>query len=139
MRETASTNPAISFIAVSHSTQAHTAKWQQAIGGTNPANLEVVVDDEREVYGAWGLGVSSFWHVMSPQGLYDVYKLSTEEGIANRPTESGYRFQTGGAWAVDGLGVVVWGGVAGGASEIPDFGEAVGVLGQSGGEARASL
>lgn len=94
-------------------------------GGPAPSNLEVVVDDRREIYAAWGLGAASFWHVLSPYGLYDAFKLAREEGIANRPTESGFRFQTGGSWAVDGRGEVVWGSPGKGASEIPDFGEAV--------------
>lgn len=143
LREAATSHPNIHFIAVSHSTPEHTATWQQDIGGTNPANLEVVVDDQREIYGAWGLGVSSVWHVLSPWGLYDLYKLAKEEGIANRPTASGFRFQTGGAWAVDAKGKVVWGGVAAGANEIPDFAEAVEALGGGGAKepvaVRASL
>lgn len=128
MRETASSHPSIHFIAVSHSNQQHTTKWLQDIGGTNPPNLEIVVDDKREIYAAWGLGVASIWHVLNPQSLYDVYKMAKQEGIANRPTESGYRWQTSGSWAVDGEGKVVWGSVAGAANEIPDFEEAVEVI-----------
>lgn len=130
LREAATSHPDIHFIAVSHSNQEHTTQWQQDIGGSNPANLEVLVDDQREIYGAWGLGVSSVWHVLSPWGLYDLYKMAKEEGIVNRPTASGYRWQTSGTWAVDAQGTVVWGGVAGGANEIPDFGEALEALGR---------
>lgn len=127
MRDAALAHPNIHFIAVSHSSQQHTDKWQHDIIGedANPANLEVVVDDKREIYAAWGLGVASVWHVLKPQSLYDIYKMAKEDGIVNRPTESGYRFQTSGHWAVDGQGKVVWGGVAGSANELPDFDEAV--------------
>lgn len=125
LRETASAHSNVHFIAISHSNQQHTSKWLQDIGGTNPPNLDVIVDDARELYAAWGLGVASVWHVLKPQSLYDLYKMAKEEGIANRPTESGYRWQTSGHWAVDGQGKVVWGGVAGAANEIPDFAEAV--------------
>lgn len=50
-----------------------------------------------------------------------MYKLGKSEGIWNRPTESGNRWQTSGSWAVDGMGVVRWGGAAKAADEIPDF------------------
>lgn len=125
MRDTASKTPNVQFMAISHSNQSHTTKWLNDIGGTNPSNLDMEVDDKREIYAAWGLGISSFWHVLSPQGLYDVYKLAKEEGIANRPTESGYRWQTSGSWAVDGQGKIVRGKPMSTASEIPDFEDAV--------------
>ncbi|KAF3763239.1 hypothetical protein M406DRAFT_340863 [Cryphonectria parasitica EP155] len=128
LRETAKGHSDIHFIAVSHSSREHTDKWLHDIGGTNPDNLEVVVDDKREIYAAWGLGVASFWHVLNPMGLYDVFRLARDDGISNRPTESGFRFQTSGSWAVDGQGKVVWGGVAASANEIPNLDEAVQAL-----------
>lgn len=64
-------------------------------------------------------------HVLSPGGLYSVYKLGKEEGIWNRPTSSGSRWQTAGSWAVDKEGKVQWGGPSSRADEIPDFEEAV--------------
>jgi hypothetical protein len=85
--------------------------------------LQVVVDESREAYTAWGLGVSSFGHVLSPSGLYSVWKLGREEGIWNRPTESGSRWQTAGSFGVDANGVVRWSRPAQGADEIPDFEE----------------
>ncbi|KAJ4420874.1 hypothetical protein N0V82_004053 [Gnomoniopsis sp. IMI 355080] len=132
LREAASAHPSVHFIAVSHSNQQHTNKWLQEIGGTTPANLEVIVDDKREIYAVWGLGVASIWHVLKPQSLYDIYKIAKEDGIVNRPTESGYRWQTSGHWAVDGQGKVVWGGVVASANEIPDFEEAVEAVEQKG-------
>lgn len=57
--------------------------------------------------------------------MYSVYTLGKKEGIWNRPTESGTRWQVSGNWALDGEGKVVWGGTAGQASDIPDFGEAI--------------
>lgn len=128
LRDAASAHPSIAFYAVSHSTQSHTAKWLSEIGGTAPPNLAVIVDDQREVYAAWGVGTSSLWHVLNPADLWSAVKLLREEGIANRPTESGYRFQTSGTWAVDGQGKVVWGGVASSASVVPDFEDAVKVV-----------
>ena len=66
--------------------------------------------------------------MLSPGGLWSVYKLGKEEGIWNRPTESGSRWQTAGSWAVDERGVVRWGAVAGRADEIPDFAEGMRAL-----------
>ncbi|CAF9924999.1 MAG: hypothetical protein HETSPECPRED_005716 [Heterodermia speciosa] len=123
LRSHASSHPDITFIAVSHGDQVSTDKWLAAVGGAG--RVQVIVDPERRVYGAWGLGISSFWHVLNPQGLWNVYKLGKEEGIWNRPTESGSRWQTGGTFAVDGTGIVRWGQAAPGADWIPDFEEAV--------------
>jgi hypothetical protein len=72
--------------------------------------------------------VSSFWHVLSPWALYSVYALGKGEGIWNRPTESGSRWQTAGSWAVDGGGVVRWGGLAKSADDVPTFEEGVKAL-----------
>ena len=47
--------------------------------------------------------------------------MGKSEGIWNRPTESGTRWQTSGSWAVDGSGIVRWGGAAKAADEISDF------------------
>ncbi|KAF2101221.1 hypothetical protein NA57DRAFT_33892 [Rhizodiscina lignyota] len=124
-RSTASANPNVRFIVISHSDQASTDHWLEAVGGSTPSNLEVIVDAERTLYATWGLGVSSFWHVLSPGGLSAVFKLGREEGIWNRPTESGSRWQTSGSWAVDEEGIVRWGRVAERADEIPDFVEAI--------------
>lgn len=126
---------------MSHSNAAHTAKWQQAVATSQhgrrrddgqqapPTNEpEVLVDDERGLFGAWGLGVASVWHVLHPRGLYALYRMARDEGIVNRPTESGSRWQTSGSWAVDGDGKVVWGGPARTADEIPEFADAVRAL-----------
>jgi hypothetical protein len=80
------------------------------------------------MYGAWGLGISSWMHVLSPAGFKALFKLGREKGIWNRPTESGSRWQTGGSWAVDAQGVVKWGGVSGRADDVPNFKEAMEVL-----------
>ncbi|KAJ0309463.1 hypothetical protein COL5a_001634 [Colletotrichum fioriniae] len=129
LREAASKHPEIAFIAVSHSSESHTQKWLSEVGGPGDKNpVQVIANEERDVYAKWGLGASSFWHVLSPWALSDVFKLSREEGISNRPTESGNRWQTSGAWAVDGKGQVTWGGPATTASEIPDVEKATETL-----------
>ncbi|KAF2005843.1 hypothetical protein P154DRAFT_551166 [Amniculicola lignicola CBS 123094] len=130
MRDTAPTHPDIRFIAVSHSDQEATNRWLEALGG--PADVEVVIDPERESYAAWGLGVTSFWHVLNPWSLYAVYTLGKQDNIWNRDTESGTRWQSSGSFAVGGDGTVKWGGASGSADYVPGFEEAVGEVERKG-------
>ena len=112
-------HPNIKCIAVSHSDKSSTDKWIGAIGGAG--QVEVIVDPERTTYGKWGLGVSSFWHVLNPWSMTNVLKVGKEEKIWNRPTESGSRWQISGTFVVDGKGVVRYVQVAQAADEIGDF------------------
>ncbi|RMY50286.1 hypothetical protein D0864_14584 [Hortaea werneckii] len=133
----------IDFIAISHSSAAATETWLQSLpqAGSEPRNLRVVVDEDREIYRAWGLGVAGYAHVLSPSALGEVWRLGSEEGIWNRPTESGSRWQVSGFFAVgvDGKGggdgegdgmVVKWGRAAERADDVPDFEEGVRALGR---------
>lgn len=81
----------------------------------------MVVDPERELYAQWGLGISTFTHVLNLSSMFAAWKLGREHGIWNRPTESGSRWQTAGSFAVDGKGVVRWARVAEGAGDVLDF------------------
>lgn len=94
-----------------------------SVGGEQ--DVTVIVDDGRELYAKYGLGVSSAWHVLNPWSMWNVFRLGQKEKIWNRPTESGTRWQTSGSWAVDKEGVVRWGGVGRSADDVPDFEEAV--------------
>lgn len=129
LRKAAAANPDVDFIAVSHSNQQSTDEWVSALGGTSEEGsshgVRVVVDDTRKSHAKWGLGISSVWHVLSPGGMRNLFKLGREEGIWNRPTSSGSRWQTAGSFAVDAEGVVRWSRAAGRADEMPDFGEGV--------------
>lgn len=87
--------------------------------------VKIVVDSDRKLYAQWGLGVSSFWHILNPWSLRSVYRTGREDGIWNKPTESGNRWQTAGSFAVDGQGTVQWSKKAGTADEAVDFEEAV--------------
>lgn len=124
-RSTASAHPSIRFIAISHSDRLSTDRWLDSIGGPTPSKVEVIVDNERSLYAAWGRGASSYWHALFPAALGSAIKLGREEGLWNRPTESGSLWQTSGSWVVDVGGVVRWGGASGRMDEIPDFEEAV--------------
>lgn len=55
-------------------------------------------------------------------------RLDREEGIKVRSTESGSRWQTGGNFGVDAMGVVRWVRVDARADDMPGFGEGVEAL-----------
>ncbi|KAH7038054.1 uncharacterized protein B0I36DRAFT_315400 [Microdochium trichocladiopsis] len=123
----------IHFIAVSHSSPEATEHWVVSVGGN--WDVQVVVDYERDLYAQYGLGVSNTWHVLSPASLYKVLRLGKDEGIWNRPTQSGSRWQKGGAFAVapeqDGRSgwEVKWAQVAASADDMPDLDKAIAALG----------
>jgi hypothetical protein len=127
LAELSTTRPEVHYIAVSHSSPEATERWVVQVGGN--WDVEVIVDWERELYAQWGLGVSNTWHVLNPLSLYNVIRLGKDEGIWNRPTESGSRWQTGGAFAVDSKGVVKWAKVAASADDVPDLDAALTALG----------
>ncbi|KAI0883899.1 uncharacterized protein GGS22DRAFT_166347 [Annulohypoxylon maeteangense] len=54
----------LTCIAVSHSSREATWKWVDILGGA--WNVEVVIDEDRAVYAAWGLGLSNFWYMFNP-------------------------------------------------------------------------
>lgn len=51
-------------IAVSHSSKEATRKWMDLIGGA--WNVEVVIDEDRAIYAAWGLGLGTVWSMFNP-------------------------------------------------------------------------
>jgi len=116
-------NRDVHWIAVSHSDQPSTDRWVESVGGTG--NVEVIVDHERKIYAAYGLGVSSWWHVLNPWSMANVFKLGRQEKIWNRPTESGSRWQTAGVFAVDASGVVRYSHPAQTTDDLGDLQEAV--------------
>lgn len=127
MRKLAGKNKDVNWVAISHSDEQSTEKWVIAIGGE--WDVQVIVDDQRELYAQWGLGTSSAWHVLNPWSLYGAYRLGKSENIWNKPTQSGSRWQTSGSFAVDNDGVVRCAVVAKVADEIPDFNVALKSIG----------
>lgn len=91
-------------------------------------NVQVLIDEERALYAAWGLGLSTVWEYFNPttQGAAWREKGWLGAKVAGSVRQGGEgeqggvgmgnKWQQGGAWAVDGNGVVVWGG----RSERPD-------------------
>ncbi|SMR63206.1 unnamed protein product [Zymoseptoria tritici ST99CH_3D1] len=130
IRDIAISNPDLDCVAVSHSDEAATQKWLESLpkdeAGDAKGKVRVVVDDKKEAYAAWGLGVSSWAHVLDPRALASVFQLA-KEGLKNRPIESGSRWQTAGSYAVKD-GKVVWGGPSQRSDDPAKFDEAVEVL-----------
>ncbi|KAI0971734.1 hypothetical protein F4678DRAFT_431710 [Xylaria arbuscula] len=113
----------INFVAVSHSSSEATERWVVNVGGN--WDVSVVIDEERDLYALFGLGQSSTWHLVSPVSLYKTLQLGREENIWNRPTESGSRWQTAGAFAIDENGLVRWRHVAVRSDDLSDWDAAV--------------
>lgn len=104
MKTAADKNPSIRYVAVSHSDQPSTDKWVEDVGGAG--QVEVLVDEQREAFSAYGLGLSSFWAVLNPSSLKNAMTIGKTEGIDIRPTQSGSRWQEAGLFALDGAGVI---------------------------------
>ncbi|CAJ2504390.1 Uu.00g117840.m01.CDS01 [Anthostomella pinea] len=51
-------------LAVSHSSAAATRKWMDLLGGA--WNIEVIIDEDRAIYAAWGLGLGTVWSMFNP-------------------------------------------------------------------------
>lgn len=122
-RSAAASHPEACFVAVSHSDKAATDKWIASVDG--PGQVQVVVVAERNLYAQWGLGLSSSWHVLNPWSMWNVYQTGKQDGIWNKPTESGNRWQTSGSFGVDKSGTVQWSRKAGTADEAVEFEEGV--------------
>jgi hypothetical protein len=128
MRSLSNRHPSIHFIAISHCTPAATNEWVKMLGGA--WNVDIVVDQSRELYALWGLGISNWGHVLHPRNGYNQYLLGKKEGVWGRQVgEGGCRWQVGGAYAVDERGIVKWGGPMKSVDDKVQFEEAVKALG----------
>ncbi|KAB5559983.1 hypothetical protein GE09DRAFT_1220650 [Coniochaeta sp. 2T2.1] len=108
----------LSCIAISHSSPAATQKWLDLIGGA--WNVSVVIDEERALYAAWGLGLGSVWYVLNPTSQVQSWKEKgwlgasvagaiSRTGTAGRgrsalDAEREERLGTGGGKVVNGAG-----------------------------------
>lgn len=109
-----------------------------------------MVDEERAIYAAWGLGLGSVWYVLNPASQVAGFKEKgwlgarvagslqgggpkgrggSGNGVVGKDvdpaqgpvTTMGNKWQETGAWAVDGRGAIVWGGKAARADEVMDL------------------
>ncbi|KFA63048.1 hypothetical protein S40285_06389 [Stachybotrys chlorohalonatus IBT 40285] len=139
----------IHCVAVSHSSQQATKKWIDLMGGA--WTVQVVIDEDRSIYAAWGLGVGSMWYVFNPttqmQGWKETGWLGekvagaiqrkgnqTKAPTANEDDDDavnmtmGNKWQEAGAFAVDGKGTVIWGGKALRADDVMNLDEGAALL-----------
>jgi len=59
--------------------------------------VEIVIDEEREIYASWGLGLSTAYYLLNPWTQVAARKLGNTEGIWARDVgEGGNRWQIGG-------------------------------------------
>jgi hypothetical protein len=129
MRSLANRHTSIRFVAVSHCTPQATNDWVRKIGGA--WNVDIVVDETRDLYALWGLGVSNWGHLLNPRNGYNQVLLGKNEGVWGQQVgEGGCRWQTGGAYGVDERGLVKWGGPMKSVDEAIDFEAACKALGR---------
>lgn len=129
MRSLANRHTSIHFIAISHCTQQATDEWLRKVGGS--WNIDMIVDQSRELYALYGLGISNWGHLLNPRNGYNQVMLGKKEGVWGQQVgEGGCRWQTGGALAVDERGLVKWGGPMKSVDEAIDFEEACKALGR---------
>jgi len=121
LRDRATEHPEVCFLAVSHSPEAATDAWAEAVGGRGEVDL--VVDEERSLYAAWGLGRSSFGHFMGLTSLRAVGELA-REGVRNRHPH-GTRWQQAGTFALDPDQTVCWRHLPEHAGDLPDLRAAI--------------
>ncbi|KAF1837620.1 hypothetical protein BDW02DRAFT_565927 [Decorospora gaudefroyi] len=128
LRNLANRHTSIHFIAISHCTPAATSDWLRKLGGA--WNVDVSVDQNRELYALWGLGISTWAHVLHPRNGYNQVMLRKNEGVWGQQVgEGACRWQVGGAYAVDGRGIVTWGGPMQSVDEAIRFEDGVKTLG----------
>jgi AhpC/TSA antioxidant enzyme len=107
----------VTWIAVSHARLEATDRWCGAVGASH--HVQVVIDEERSAYGAWGLGRTSLSHFAGRRSLMAAVSLA-REGIRNRHPV-GTRWQRAGTFAVDAEGRIAWRHIPRHAGEQPDL------------------
>lgn len=117
LRAAAAARPEVAWVAVSHASEATTDEWAQAVGGSG--EVELVVDEERRLYGAWGVGRTDLSHFMGPRSLKAVVRLA-RGGVHNRHPQ-GSRWQGAGTFAVDRSNTVRWRHLPEHAGDLPDL------------------
>jgi hypothetical protein len=120
LSEAAGRHPDIDWVAVSHAGLEPTDRWCAAVGASHLVRL--VIDEERSVYGAWGLGLTSLGHFAGGRSLTAVADLA-RKGIRNRHPV-GTRWQRAGTFAVNGEGDVIWRHIPKHAGALPDLNDA---------------
>jgi AhpC/TSA antioxidant enzyme len=126
-------HPELNWIAVSHARLEATDRWCAQIGASR--HVRVVIDEDRSVYAAWGLGLSTLRHFAGRRSLGAVVALA-RTGIRNRHPV-GTRWQQAGTFAVAADGTIAWRHIPSHAGDLPDLAAAVVAVGQGAGERSA--
>jgi peroxiredoxin len=124
LRDAATANANIAWIAISHATAEESERWCRAIGGSG--EVRVVSDPSRRTYAEWGLGRTSLGHFLGRRSLTEVARLA-QRGIRNRHPH-GTRWQSAGTFALDEEGVVRWRHLPEHAGDLPELETAVQAL-----------
>ncbi|KAL2212809.1 hypothetical protein CC79DRAFT_1330120 [Sarocladium strictum] len=142
-------NGALDCVAVSHSSEQATKKWIDLLGGA--WGVRIVIDEDRALYAAWGLGLGNMWYVLNPSTQVQGWKekgwlgdkvagaiSKNDRAVAVREvheddddsvnTTMGNKWQEAGSFAVDGRGSVIWGGKALKADDVMDLEEGAKLL-----------
>jgi hypothetical protein len=117
MRDAAAADAGVQWIAISHAPADATDRWCGGIGGSG--GVQVVSDQSRRSYAAWGLGQTSASHFLGRRSLGAVTRLA-RQGIRNtHPT--GTRWQSAGTFALDRDRIVRWRHLPAHAGDLPDL------------------
>lgn len=103
LRRWGAVNPDLPIYVVSHGHSQAMQAWLSAIGGDD--GLNVIIDESRSLYRAWGISVSDVWHFLGWRSLLGVVRLWFK-GIRNRRA-SGTRWQKAGTFLVQN-GSITW-------------------------------
>ncbi|KAF4982958.1 hypothetical protein FZEAL_1528 [Fusarium zealandicum] len=139
---------ALTCVAVSHASEQATHKWVSLLGGA--WSVRVVIDQERALYAAWGLGTGGMWYLFNPttqvQGWKEtgwmgdkvagaIQRKGVEESASKKEDEEdgpstvmGNKWQEAGAFAIDGTGTVIWGGKAARADDVMEVEDGARIL-----------
>ena len=114
-------HPEVQFLAVSQGTPAATRRWCAELQMGYP--VMVIDDPRREVFAAWGLGLTSLRHFLGLRSVGRALSLATR-GIRNRHP-SGNRWQQAGTFGIDAGGTLRWMHLPEHAGDLPDVEAAV--------------
>lgn len=124
----------VEWYLISHATKEQDDEWFSTVLANHkpeplsscPPNVHLVADPERTLYSKWGVGfLSSFWQIISWDGIQKLQKLGKEDGIYNTYTHgSGGRWQNHATFGVDEGGKVGWVHVGKDAADVSDYASA---------------
>ncbi len=113
-------HPKLQVIAVSHASDRDTHKWIKDMDLSSNKDVQIIINQDRTLYGKWGLDTTWALHAFGWSSLSSVAKLAWQEGIYTRPTK-GTRWQRAGFFGIDEDGIVRFASKSETANDIPDL------------------